>query len=134
MSGIEQGPAFLQQGVERDEQGERETSCETERRPEKAVRCRECDAEITTESQRIEIDGSHQHAFFNPHGLLFEIGCFAEAPGTLSAGEPTADFSWFPGFAWNHALCAACGQHLGWRYLSSASGFYGLVLNRLQED
>jgi hypothetical protein len=31
-------------------------------------------------------------------------------------GAASAEYSWFPGYAWTIALCAACAVHLGWRY------------------
>ena len=50
-------------------------------------------------------------------------------------GQPTTEFTWVPGFAWRHALCANCGHHLGWRCQNSdGNSFFGLVLNRLVES
>jgi hypothetical protein len=31
-------------------------------------------------------------------------------------GEPSAEFSWFPGFKWTVAVCVRCRQHLGWQF------------------
>jgi hypothetical protein len=45
-------------------------------------------------------------------------------------GPPTAEASWFPGFVWEVALCAACKTHLGWAF-HGESDFLGLVLDRL---
>lgn len=96
--------------------------------------CATCGHRITSEGERISVLGSHEHRFFNPAGFLFHIGCFRNAPGCLTAGQPTTEFTWFPGFAWRHALCGGCSQHLGWCFTSAeASAFFGLVLNRLIE-
>ncbi|WP_309894379.1 hypothetical protein [Archangium sp.] len=46
------------------------------------------------------------------------------------ASPPSAEASWFPGFVWEIALCAACGTHLGWCF-HGESDFLGLVLDRL---
>jgi hypothetical protein len=87
---------------------------------------------ITAPSWRVAVDGSHRHVFANPHGHVFEIGCFAAAPGCAAVGSPTSDFSWFPGTLWQIAVCVACGLHLGWRYIQSDGvTFYGLILDRL---
>ncbi|WP_144004993.1 cereblon family protein [Solidesulfovibrio fructosivorans] len=94
--------------------------------------CIACRAVVTSENRRITVDGDHRHTFANPYGHIFEIGCFAAAPGCLGAGAVTSDFSWFPGTRWQMALCAVCRLHLGWRYVPVSGGFFfGLILNRL---
>jgi hypothetical protein len=96
--------------------------------------CAACGHRITSERERISVLDSHEHRFFNPAGFLFHIGCFRSAPGCCVVGHPTTEFTWFPGFAWCHAMCDRCGQHLGWRFSDSeANSFFGLVLNRLAE-
>lgn len=38
-------------------------------------------------------------------------------PGAcLLQGPPTAQDSWFPGYAWTIAYCSGCYAHLGWRF------------------
>lgn len=97
--------------------------------------CRQCLAMITTTSQRIAVDGTHQHTFANPHGVVFEIGCFKNAWGCGAVGSPTNEFTWFAGYFWQVTVCASCLTHLGWRFTSpDASGFYGLILDRLIES
>jgi hypothetical protein len=108
---------------------------ETETSLGPVLRCRACGAAITSTDQRIAVKGRHDHVFFNPHGHVFEIGCFARAPGAVPASPPSAEFSWFPGLAWQVAACAACGAHLGWRFHDDRhSGFFGLILDRLIEE
>jgi hypothetical protein len=78
------------------------------------------------------VHGSHDHRFINPAGLLFHIGCFAEAIGCKIVGPDSLEYPWFPGFAWRYAMCASCGQHLGWHFRSQKKpAFFGLVLDRL---
>lgn len=101
---------------------------------EKRLLCRKCGHAITSRGRAIVADGSHIHLFTNPAGLAFRIGCFSDAPGCLVAGEPTTEFTWFPGHAWSFALCAGCGAHLGWYYDSGSGGFFGLILANLAED
>jgi hypothetical protein len=97
--------------------------------------CTSCGHPITTEQQRIEVKGGHEHRCVNPDGLIFHIGCFHGAPGCITHGAPTTEFTWFPGFTWNYALCAGCSILLGWQYHGAdAATFFGLILNRLASE
>jgi hypothetical protein len=94
--------------------------------------CAACGHAITTERQRIEMHGRHEHRCVNPGGVIFHIACFRRAPGCVSHGVPTVQFTWFSGFAWSYALCAGCSTLLGWKYQGvDASPFFGLILDRL---
>lgn len=55
---------------------------------------------------------------------------------------PDVTHSWFPGFAWQMASCAACDTHLGWAFSTAREGsaptepaidFFGLISTRLAE-
>jgi hypothetical protein len=96
--------------------------------------CAVCRHGIAPASARTARSGRHAHTFANPHGFVFHIGCFATAPGCRAAGGPSADFTWFPGFAWQIAVCRGCGEHLGWLFRSTAEAFCGLILDRLVEQ
>ncbi len=100
---------------------------------DKVLFCKSCLNQITRRDQAARITGSHTHTFFNPQGIVFELGCFREASGCMAMGEVTAEFTWFAGFVWRFALCRRCGIHLGWYYEMRESGFFGLVLARLRE-
>ncbi len=94
--------------------------------------CRACGRIITRTAHRTEVDGAHQHTFANPHGIVFQIGCFKDAAGCALAGPTTDDFTWFKGFAWRVAVCGSCLAHMGWMYgSSSGASFFGLILDRL---
>jgi hypothetical protein len=93
--------------------------------------CNACGHPITSEDERIGMQGAHEHTCVNPHGLVFRIGCFAAAPGCRAMGVPTTDFTWFAGFAWCYALCGGCGTLLGWFYRGAGSSFFGLILDRI---
>jgi len=117
-----------------ESRGEQRADSEDEARrdEEKAVRCAQCGHAVTSPRERIDVQGMHQHTFFNPYGIIFEIGCFREAPGCGYAEPVSEEFSWFPGYSWKIAVCSACGSHLGWLY--SAAGkesFHGLILDNL---
>ncbi|MGB5984318.1 MAG: cereblon family protein, partial [Desulfobacterales bacterium] len=89
-------------------------------------------------AERSAQSGAHRHTFANPHGRVFEIGCFRDAPGCRVQGPALTEFSWFSGYAWRIALCGGCLSHLGWRFQGAPSGipgpgFFGLILNHLIE-
>jgi len=97
--------------------------------------CRQCLNPITPKSARIIINGSHQHAFANPHGLVFDIGCFNNAEGCGAVGTPTDEFTWFAGYMWRVALCRDCLSHMGWFFTAvDKEGFFGLILDHLIES
>jgi hypothetical protein len=97
----------------------------------RAIVCRRCGHAVTREEARVSRGGAHVHTRINPGGWVFELGCFAEAPGCRAEGPATTAFTWFPGYAWAIALCAGCGTHLGWRYSGEGGTFFGLILDRL---
>lgn len=99
----------------------------------RAIVCEACGFAITAENHRIAIDDSHRHTFFNPSGIVYELGCFSRAPGCSITGEATSEFTWFAGYRWRFALCGKCREHLGWRYESAAGSFFGLILSKLRE-
>jgi hypothetical protein len=99
-----------------------------------AILCRDCLHPVTRQDQRIGVDGSHRHTFANPHGIVFDIGCFRTADGCGRVGPRSEEFAWFAGYSWQVGVCAACLVHLGWHFASPGGGeFYGLILDRLIE-
>ena len=99
----------------------------------RVLACAACLAAVTTTDARIEVGGQHEHSFVNPHGYTYRIGCFASAPGCAGDGPSSTFWTWFPGYAWQIAYCARCGEHLGWVFRSEAHRFLGLILDRLTE-
>jgi len=100
----------------------------------RALVCRACRTAITRPDLAMEVNGGHRHVFFNPHGLVFELGCFASARNVLPRGPKTDEFTWFPGYAWQVVTCTGCASQLGWRYTSAGGGFFGLILAALIEE
>ena len=97
------------------------------------IRCRSCGRVITSLREKTSIDGSHAHTFFNPAGIIFELGCFRQAPGCQLFGEASMEFTWFAGCSWRFALCGGCRAHLGWQYEGREMAFYGLILTKLRQ-
>ena len=102
--------------------------------PERNWFCRYCGTIITADSERVERGGDFRHAFTNPGGNVFGIGCFADAPGCVVVGKRTREHTWFHGYDWCYALCSGCASHLGWHYRGRRRDtFFGLILDRLIE-
>ncbi|WP_310600338.1 cereblon family protein [Desulfobulbus sp.] len=95
-----------------------------------AILCAVCDSEITHQRHAMAVNGRHEHAFFNPAGIAFEIRCFHAAHGTTFRGAASAEFTWFAGYRWRVVLCATCHTHLGWLFTGDGL-FYGLIADRL---
>ncbi len=124
---LQKSPLQLQIGkpLSKEEQREKE---------EKAILCKNCHGAVTSQSSVIEVNGKHQHSFFNPAGLIYEIGCFSDAGGCITYGDFSYDFSWFPGYARNYALCKSCLLHLGWYFhTENKKNFFGLIKKYLIE-
>ena len=98
---------------------------------EPVIVCRACGFTICHPDDAIAVAGNHRHTFANPHGIVFEIGCFRSAPGCTRVGAATDDFTWFAGYRWRIAICAGCHEHLGWRFEGDSDSFHGLILDRL---
>ena len=96
--------------------------------------CAQCSNVVSRASERIEVGGSHAHHLTNPHGFAFHVGCFANALGCDISGQPEAADTWFMGYRWRIATCASCHAHLGWYFASESHYFYGLILDRIQQD
>ena len=98
------------------------------------ILCRQCRQAITRDEERFSIQGAHRHTFANPHGLVFEIGCFKNTVGCGYAGPASDEFTWFAGYRWRVCFCSSCLTHLGWLFTSTGGdAFHGLILERLLE-
>ncbi|KAG2443504.1 hypothetical protein HXX76_001857 [Chlamydomonas incerta] len=97
-----------------------------------ALACRECGSQVTSCSEALLMAGEGAGgAFVNAHGYVHDMATFRSAQGLRYIGRPETAHSWFPGFAWTIANCAACGEHLGWRFTAVSPGlsphvFWGL--------
>jgi hypothetical protein len=116
-----------------EENSKEKTKAKPDTRPKKEKRlfCAACRHPITHQDERIIVQGGHEHRFTNPQGIRYHVGCFREAAGCAAAGEATAEYTWFKGYAWRIAYCTHCHAHLGWRFQSDADYFHGLIVDRL---
>lgn len=99
----------------------------------KPLRCKACGHIITSVNEKISVNESHQHTCKNPAGYVFTFGCFRDAPGCLVAGPASAEHTWFAGYRWQIAVCAACGEHLGWLFRNQ-DRFFALITDKLKFD
>jgi len=125
-----ESPAIPRSDTERDAK-------ETRGRPRRHLHCRTCGSPVARERDLVTVVGSGAQVFVNPHGLVFEIVTLQRASNVVGVGPRTAEFTWFPGYAWQVVQCGLCAVHLGWVYdaISDASPprFYGLIRSELRE-
>lgn len=109
---------------------ERESGIDAHKKHRGRILCRSCHFPITSKTMALSIDGQDTHVRVNPAGVSYSFACYREAPGCTVIGEATSEFSWFRGYRWRLALCAACGEHIGWHF-AGETPFFGLIVNRL---
>ncbi|XP_049824983.1 protein cereblon [Aethina tumida] len=100
------------------------------RQPRK-ICCENCGVELSdpTKVFAMSKDGV-QSNYVNPSGHVYETVTVSEAKNFKLVGNPSKQFSWFPGYSWTIMQCRQCNKHLGWRFTSShlkPSIFYGLA-------
>lgn len=126
-------PLLLKHGASRPVPGKGAPDSRTARDEDSGrhVICRACGQRLCRESDRTVMNGSHVHVFCNPAGSIFEVACFNQAGGCLPEGPFVSEYSWFPGFSWQIALCAGCFGHLGWRFRGLTGQFHGLITSNI---
>jgi len=100
---------------------------------ERRLVCASCGHLVTTVRERIDYRGRHHHDF-PYYGGIVRLGCYRNAPGCVGVERISNGYSWFRGYAWQIQLCGNCYTQLGWKYMSSDDGFYGLVFKTLREE
>ncbi|VDN34888.1 unnamed protein product [Gongylonema pulchrum] len=68
-------------------------------------------------------------------GYVHDLFTVSEVTSTTARGQPSAEYSWFPGYKWTIHECANCGQHVGWRFTSSKllpASFFGLTRSAIR--
>jgi cereblon len=81
--------------------------------------------------------GSAQ-TFLNPHGFVHEVVTVRWAENLKVEGASTTEFTWYSGYAWQAAWCAACGAHVGWSFVTVEENdpprFWGLRRDAIVEE
>eukprot|EP00092_Neocalanus_flemingeri_P092343 GFUD01117211.1.p1 GENE.GFUD01117211.1~~GFUD01117211.1.p1 ORF type:complete len:545 (-),score=176.61 GFUD01117211.1:89-1723(-) len=57
-----------------------------------------------------------QGAFVNPGGHVHETMTLYKAKNLRLVGQPSTEYSWFPGYAWTITECLGCWNHIGWKF------------------
>lgn len=89
------------------------------------LRCRACRCRIARKSDALNMSTEGiVGVFVNEHGFVHQTMTLrtVRRRGLSLVGRPTAENSWFPGYAWTIANCARCMQHMGWRFSAVRSG------------
>jgi hypothetical protein len=115
-----------------------EDAPEREEEEEHVFVCRRCGSEISSRRRLFAMRAaSWVQVFPNPYGHMRVIYTFRDATGLAISGAPTSEFTWFAGYTWRIAYCAACSNHLGWLFEafdgSEPSELYGLLKDELSE-
>ena len=117
----------------RDASGQPAEQANVGDRAPRLLACAVCRRVIASSADRTEMSGSHEHAFVNPDGQRFRIGCFSNATGLLRVGPSSLEYTWFAGYTWQSEVCAGCRAFLGWLYRKGDHRFHGLILDGLIE-
>ncbi|XP_017969206.1 protein cereblon homolog isoform X3 [Drosophila navojoa] len=81
--------------------------------------CRYCDSSLAYCSDLFAMSKHGvQTQYCNSAGYIHETNTvyrvIAHAIGY--SGEPSTEFSWFPGYQWHIIICKFCAQHVGWEF------------------
>ena len=88
-----------------------------------ALSCRRCGAAVSSAAEVLPQEASH---YVNPHGHHHQLLLVRHAGPLVDHGDPTLEHTYFPGYAWSNVDCAACHNHLGWRFQRDEDVFFGL--------
>ncbi|PID41245.1 MAG: hypothetical protein CR981_04020 [Proteobacteria bacterium] len=130
-------PFFLREAINKTVDGKKDAPSNRdayEQKRDEGLFCGYCATLITRQNQRFSQEGRHLHTFFNPAGIIYEIGCFHKAPGCLVQGPASSEFCWFKGYCWQLGVCITCLEHIGWYFSGENRSFFGLIVNRLKES
>ncbi|KAK9751385.1 Yippee zinc-binding/DNA-binding /Mis18, centromere assembly [Popillia japonica] len=93
--------------------------------------CGRCSIEIANQSDVFAMSREGmQSNYCNPGGQVYETITVSEAQNYTTVGEPSKQFTWFPGYAWTIIQCKCCTGHLGWLFTSNnhqPERFFGLA-------
>nr|TKW26289.1 hypothetical protein SEVIR_3G178400v2 [Setaria viridis] len=104
------------------------------------IKCRICQSHIAKRSNMVVMstDGP-LGAYVNPHGCVHETITVSNATGLALIGNPSTVHSWFPGYSWTIASCAACESHIGWLFRATKKNlrprsFWGIRSSQIADD
>ncbi|CAK7353134.1 unnamed protein product [Dovyalis caffra] len=104
------------------------------------VQCKMCKTVIARRSDMLVMSSEGPlGAYVNPHGYVHEIMTFHKANGLALIGRATAEYSWFPGYAWTIVECASCETQMGWLFTATKKNlkpqsFWGIRSSQVAGD
>lgn len=104
--------------------------------------CKRCNSKISMYNDIFPMSkGNLAGNYCNPAGYIHETISFYKVieNSTRMVDRPSTDFSWFPGYAWQIALCSKCSTHVGWKFIAVSKNlkprmFFGLSGKSLTID
>ncbi|MFH4976646.1 hypothetical protein AB6A40_003355 [Gnathostoma spinigerum] len=106
----------------------------------KYMLCSNCENKLGQVSNLIILstEGISAH-YVNPGGYVHDMLTMSKLchHASLPVGEPSAEFSWFPGYKWTIQECKRCRRHIGWKFTSDKlkpRSFYGLTKSAIVLD
>jgi hypothetical protein len=108
-----------------------ESSTAPKTEPQRPICCKSCGQVVAKRADRGTCISGDEHTFRNPAGYSFHVVVFSQAQGCKQVGPAVSRDSWFPGYAWQIALCDECETHLGWFFRGQEGSFHGLIATRL---
>lgn len=102
--------------------------------------CKRCKTQIASYSDIFAMAKGNVNAnYCNPAGYIHETLTVHKTSedALVIVDRPSTEFSWFPGYAWQIAVCSTCQSHIGWKFSAltkhlKPKSFYGLSCKSLQ--
>uniref|UniRef100_A0A0A8YSZ0 Protein cereblon n=1 Tax=Arundo donax TaxID=35708 RepID=A0A0A8YSZ0_ARUDO len=104
------------------------------------IRCRNCPALIARRSDMVMMSNDGPVATYiklNSH--MNEMIAVYNTTGLAPRGDPSKTHSWFPGYKWTIALCAACESNIGWLFRADKKdldpkSFWAIRTSQISDD
>jgi cereblon len=97
-------------------------------------KCKRCNNSIAVYADIFAMAKGNVNAnYCNPAGYIHETLTVQKTieNALRLVDRPSTDFSWFPGYSWQIAVCSKCSIHVGWKFSSvvkhlKPKSFFGL--------
>lgn len=101
--------------------------------------CKRCRTRIASYSDIFAMARGNVNAnYCNPAGYIHETLTVHKTidDSARIVDRPSTEFSWFPGYAWQIAVCKKCSSHIGWKFIALEKNlkpktFFGLSCKSL---
>jgi cereblon len=82
-------------------------------------KCKRCNNSIACYGDIFAMAKGNVNAnYCNPAGYIHETLTVQKTieNALQMVDRPSTDFSWFPGYSWQIAICSKCSTHVGWKF------------------